>query len=82
MHRPCLSVFDNLDYAWAMFRSTMVTGYLGRSSLLWPGELVIRSTITYGEEVVSIGGKYFLAVWPAVAERVSDWINHHIQEKK
>ena len=33
-----------------MFGSTMVTGYPGRSSPPWPGELVIGSTITYGEE--------------------------------
>ena len=51
MHRPCLVVFGNLDRAQAMFGSTMVTGYPGQSSLLWPGELVIRSTIMYGGEV-------------------------------
>ena len=33
-----------------MFRSTMVTGYPGRSGPPWPGELVIRSTITYRGE--------------------------------
>ena len=31
-----------------MFRLTIVTGYPEQSSLPWPGELVIRSTITYG----------------------------------
>ena len=49
MHRPCLPVFGNLDHAWTMFGSTMVTGYLEQSGLLWPGELVIRSTITCRE---------------------------------
>ena len=34
----------------AMFGSTMVTSYPGRSSPLWPGELVIGSTIMYGGE--------------------------------
>ena len=34
-----------------MFGSTVVTGYPGWSSPLWPGELVIRSTIMYGGEV-------------------------------
>ena len=29
----------------------MVTGYPGQSGLLWLGELVIGSTITYGGEV-------------------------------
>ena len=43
-------MFGNLDRAWAMFGSTMVTGYPGRSSPPWPGELVIGSTITYREE--------------------------------
>ena len=50
MHRPCLVVFGSLNRAWTMFGSTMVTGYPGRSSLLWPGELVIRSTIMYRGE--------------------------------
>ena len=43
-------VFGNLDYAWAMFSSTVATGYPGRSGPPWPGELVIGSTITYGGE--------------------------------
>ena len=34
-----------------MFGSTMVTGYPGWSGLPWPGEVVIGSTIMYGEEV-------------------------------
>ena len=51
MHRPYLVVFRNLDCAQAMFGSTMVTGYPGRSGPPWLGELVIRSTITYGGEV-------------------------------
>ena len=51
MHRPCLVVFGNLDHAQAMFGSTMVTSYPERSGLPWPGEVVIGSTITYGEEV-------------------------------
>ena len=51
MHRPCLVVFGNLDRAWAMFGSTMVTGYPGWSGPPWLGEVVIGSTITYGEEV-------------------------------
>ena len=50
MHRPCLVVFGNLDCARAMLGSTMVTGYPGRSGLLWPEELVIGSTIMYGGE--------------------------------
>ena len=54
MHRPCLVVFGNLDCAQTMFGSTMVTGYPGQSGLPWPGELVIRSTITYGGEGKSI----------------------------
>ena len=33
-----------------MFGSTVVTGYPVRSGPLWPGELVIGSTITYGRE--------------------------------
>ena len=49
-HRPCLVVFGSLDHAWAMFGSTMVTGYPGRSGPPWPEELVIGSTITYGRE--------------------------------
>ena len=49
MHRPCLVVFGSPDCARAMFGSTMVTGYPGWSGLPWPGELVIGSTITYGE---------------------------------
>ena len=32
-----------------MFGLTMVTSYLGWSGLLWLGELVIGSTIMYGE---------------------------------
>ena len=48
MHRPCLVVFGSLDRAQAMFGSTMVIGYPGLSGLLWPGELVIGSTIMYG----------------------------------
>ena len=51
MHRPCLVVFGNLDHTRAMFGSTMVASYPGWSGLLWLGELVIRSTITYGGEV-------------------------------
>ena len=51
MHRPCLVVFGKLDRARAKLGSTMVTSYPGQSGLPWPGELVIRSTITYGEEV-------------------------------
>ena len=43
-------MFGSLDCAQAMFGSTMVTGYPGQSGLLWPGELVIGSTITYGGE--------------------------------
>ena len=43
-------MFGSLDHAWAMFGSTMVTGYLGRSGPPWPGELVIGSTITYRGE--------------------------------
>ena len=50
MHKPCLVVFGSLDHARAMFGSTMVTGYPGRSGPLWLGELAIRSTITYGGE--------------------------------
>ena len=34
-----------------MFGSTMVTGYPGRSGPLWPGEVVIGSTVMYREEV-------------------------------
>ena len=48
MHRPCLSVFGNSNHARTVFGLTMVTGYPGKSGPLWPGELVIRSTITYG----------------------------------
>ena len=44
-------MFGNLDRARAMFGFTMVTGYPGRSGPPWPGELVIGSTITYGEGV-------------------------------
>ena len=44
-------MFGNLDHAWAMFGTTMVTGYPGWSGLLWLGELVIGSTIMYGGEV-------------------------------
>ena len=51
MHRPCLLVFGNSDHVWAMFRSTMVTSYPGQSSLPWPGELVIGSTIMYRKGV-------------------------------
>ena len=51
MHRPCLSVFGTSDCAWATFGSIMVTNYPGRSSLPWPEELVIGSTITYGGRV-------------------------------
>ena len=43
-------MFGSLDRAQTMFRSTMVTGYPGRSGLPWPEELVIGSTITYGGE--------------------------------
>ena len=43
-------MFGNLDRAQAIFGSTMVTGYPGRSGPPWPGELVIGSTITYGGE--------------------------------
>ena len=52
MHRPYLSVFGNLNHAWAMFRSTMVAGYPEQSSPPWPGELrvSVRSTIVYGGE--------------------------------
>ena len=51
MHRPCLSVFGDSNCAQAMFRLTMVTGYSGWSGSLWLGELVIESTIMYGEGV-------------------------------
>ena len=54
MRRPHLVVFGNLDCARTMFGSTMVTSYPGWSGPLWPGELVIRSTITYGGEGKSI----------------------------
>ena len=50
MHRPCLVMFGSLDRAQTMFGSTMVTGYPERSGPLWPGELVIGSTIMYGGE--------------------------------
>ena len=57
-------MFGNLDRAQAMFGSTMVTGYPGRSGLPWPGELVIRSTITYG------GGVKWLSSYESV---VGEW---------
>ena len=60
MHRPCLSVFGNLDCAWTMFRSTMVTGYPGQSGPLWLGELVIESTITYGERGMGLTSPWLL----------------------
>ena len=50
MHRSCLVVCSSLDCARAMFGSTVVTGYPGRSGPPWPGELVIGSTITYRGE--------------------------------
>ena len=43
-------MFGSLDHAWAMFGSTMVTSYPGRSGPQWLGELVIGSTITYRGE--------------------------------
>ena len=66
MHRPCLSMFGNLNHAWAMFGSTMVTGYPGRSGPLWLRELVIISTITYreGGEI----GKFIVVRWAYVKE--------------
>ena len=46
-----LVVFGNLDRARAIFGSTMVIGYPGRSGPLWPEELVIGSTTMYRGEV-------------------------------
>ena len=66
MHRPCLVVFGNLDRAWAMFGSTTVTSYPGRSSLPWPGELVIISTIMYGGGVKT--DKSVVGKWAYVEE--------------
>ena len=57
-------MFDNLDRARAMFGSTMVTGYPGRSGPPWLGELVIRSTIMYGGE-----GKWLSPYESVVGER-------------
>ena len=65
MHRPCLSVFCNLDRAWAMFRSTMVTGYPGWSGSPWLGELVIRSTVVYGRGEIS---KFVVVRWAYIKE--------------
>ena len=52
-----------------MFRSTMVTGYPGQSGPLWPGELVIGSTITYGEKGKKVSPyEFVVGEWAHVKE--------------